>query len=61
MSNDIGNIIYDSYQAATNRKTSKSEINSGINSLQYMDRVPPDLLGEFVMAVISMERSAKTR
>lgn len=39
MTNDIGNIIYDAFQAATGRKTSRSEIGSWINSLQYMDRV----------------------
>ncbi len=42
MTNDIGNIIYDAYKAATKRKTSKSEISSWINSLQYMDRVLND-------------------
>lgn len=42
MSNDIGNIIYDAFQFATNKKTNKSEINSWINSLQYMDRVLND-------------------
>jgi uncharacterized protein len=42
MSNDIGNIIYDAFKLATNKKTSKSEINSWINSLQYMDRVLND-------------------
>ncbi|MDO9566980.1 MAG: DUF2075 domain-containing protein [Candidatus Desulfaltia sp.] len=42
MTNDIGNIIYDAYKAATGRKTGKSEIDSWINSLQYMDRVLND-------------------
>lgn len=48
MSNDIGNIIYDAYRTATGRHTGKSEIDSWMNSLQYMDRVlsdheiPPD-------------------
>jgi DUF2075 family protein len=42
MTNDIGNIIYDAYQAATNRKTSKSEIDSWVHSLQYMDRILND-------------------
>jgi uncharacterized protein len=42
MTNDIGNIIFDAYKAATGRKTGKSEINSWINSLQYMDRVLTD-------------------
>lgn len=42
MTNDIGNIIYDTYKTATGRKTGKSEIDSWINSLQYMDRVLAD-------------------
>ena len=42
MTNDIGNIIYDRYRAATGRRTGKSEIDSWINSLQYMDRVLTD-------------------
>jgi hypothetical protein len=42
MTNDIGNIIFDAYKAATGRKTGRSEINSWINSLQYMDRVLTD-------------------
>jgi len=42
MSNDIGTIIHDAYKLATGRKTSRSEINSWINSLQYMDRVLND-------------------
>ena len=42
MTNDIGNIIYDAYKAATGRRTGKSEIDSWINSLQYMDRVLTD-------------------
>lgn len=42
MTNDIGTIIYDAYRSATGRNTSKSEINSWINSLQYMDRVLND-------------------
>jgi len=43
MTNDIGNIIYDTYKTATGRKTGKSEIDSWINSLQYMDRVLTDV------------------
>ncbi len=39
MTNDIGNIIYDAFQVATKRRTSKSEVNSWVNSLQYMDRI----------------------
>ena len=42
MTNDIGNIIYGAYKDATGKKTGKSEINSWINSLQYMDRVLTD-------------------
>lgn len=42
MTNDIGCIIYDAYQAATNRKTSKSEVASWVHSLQYMDRILND-------------------
>lgn len=42
MTNDIGNIIYDAYRSATGRNTGKSEIDSWINSLQYMDRVLND-------------------
>jgi len=42
MTNDIGNIIYDRYKAATGRKTGKSEIDSWINSLPFMDRVLAD-------------------
>jgi len=42
MTNDIGEIIYEAYKAATSRRTGRSEINSWINSLQYMDRVLED-------------------
>ena len=42
MTNDIGNIIYDAYRSVTGRNTGKSEIDSWINSLQYMDRVLHD-------------------
>jgi hypothetical protein len=48
MSNDIGAIILETFRARTGRGTGKSEIDSWINSLQYMDRVlddgaiPPD-------------------
>lgn len=42
MSNDIGNIIYDTYKAATGRGTGQSEVTSWVNSLQYMDRVLGD-------------------
>lgn len=40
--NDIGNIIYESYRLTTGRNTGKSEIDSWTNSLQYMDRVLND-------------------
>lgn len=39
MSNNIGNIILDAYKSATGKSTGKSEIDSWINSLQYMDRI----------------------
>lgn len=42
MTNDIGNIIYDAFQSVTGRSTSKSEIDSWINSLAFMDRVLAD-------------------
>ena len=48
MTNDIGTIIYDAYRSATGRDTGKSEIDSWMSSLRYMERVlhdgdiPPD-------------------
>ncbi|MFO7557238.1 MAG: DNA/RNA helicase domain-containing protein [Desulfobacterales bacterium] len=42
MTNDIGNIIHHAFKKATGGSTSKSEIDSWINSLQYMDRVLTD-------------------
>ena len=42
MTNDIGNIIYNTYLTATGRKTGKQEIDSWINSLPYMERVLRD-------------------
>ena len=42
MTNDIGNIIYDAYKVATGRKTGRSEIDSWINSLPFMDRILAD-------------------
>jgi hypothetical protein len=42
MTNDIGNIIHDAFKSAAGRNTSKSEIDSWINSLQYMDRILND-------------------
>jgi uncharacterized protein len=41
--NDIGNIIHDAFRLATGRNTGQPEFNSGINSLQYMDRVLEDI------------------
>ena len=40
--NSIGDIILAAYQKATRRSTGRSEINSWINSLQYMDRILQD-------------------
>src|SRR5688572_1886688 len=42
MSNDIGAIILETFYARTGRGTGKSEIDSWMNSLQYMDRVLDD-------------------
>jgi DUF2075 family protein len=42
MTNGIGDIIFDAYKNATGRRTGKSEIDSWMNSLQYMDRVLND-------------------
>ena len=42
MSNDIGNIILDAFKNSTGKNTNKSEINSWMNSLQYMDRILDD-------------------
>lgn len=42
MTNDIGGIILEAFQAATGRNTGRSEIESWIHSLQYMDRVLND-------------------
>jgi len=42
MTNDIGNIILGAFKGATGKSTQKSEINSWVNSLQYMDRVLND-------------------
>jgi DUF2075 family protein len=42
MSNDIGNIILETYKERTGRSTSSSEIASWTNSLQYMERVLAD-------------------
>jgi len=39
MTNGIGDIIHDAFQKVTGKHTSQSEVNSWINSLQYMDRV----------------------
>ena len=42
MTNDIGNIIHAAFVRATGKGTGKSEVDSWINSLQYMDRVLSD-------------------
>lgn len=42
MSNDIGNIILETYKEVTGRNTGHSEVMSWTNSLQYMDRVLSD-------------------
>lgn len=42
MTNDIGNIIHDAFMTVTGRSTGKSELNSWINSLQYMERILAD-------------------
>ncbi len=42
MSNDIGNIILETYKEVTGRSTGHSEVMSWTNSLQYMDRVLSD-------------------
>lgn len=42
MTNDIGNIVYNAYKSATGRKTKKTEIDSWINSLPFMERVLAD-------------------
>ncbi len=43
MSNDIGNIILDTYKKVTGRSTGHAEVMSWTNSLQYMDRVLSDI------------------
>ncbi len=43
MTNDIDGIILNSFQSATGRTTGKAEMQSWMNSLQYMDRVLNDL------------------
>ena len=42
MSNDIGNLILETFRARTGRGTGKSEIESWMSSLQYMERVLAD-------------------
>jgi hypothetical protein len=42
MTNDIGNIVYDAYKNVTGRMTGRSEIDSWINSLPFMERVLAD-------------------
>ena len=41
-SNNIGNIILGAFETATHHRTSRSEVDSWTNSLQYMDRVLND-------------------
>lgn len=42
MTNDIGGIIASTFKSVTGHGTKQSEINSWVNSLQYMDRVIAD-------------------
>jgi len=42
MSNDIGDIILKTFRERTGRSTGRQEIDSWINSLQYMDRILDD-------------------
>ncbi|HEX4997230.1 MAG TPA: DNA/RNA helicase domain-containing protein [Terriglobia bacterium] len=42
MTNDIGGIILETFEARTGRSTGDAEIQSWVNSLQYMDRVLDD-------------------
>jgi len=42
MTNDIGNIILETFRGVTGHSTGESEIKSWTNSLQYMDRVLND-------------------
>ena len=42
MSNDIGGIILSAFKGATGRGTTKGEIDSWVNSLQFMERVVHD-------------------
>lgn len=42
MTNDIGTIIHDAFRTATGRSTGKSELDSWMNSLQYMERILAD-------------------
>jgi uncharacterized protein len=42
MTNNIGNIILETYKGITGRSTGQSEVTSWTNSLQYMDRVLAD-------------------
>lgn len=53
MSNNIGNIILNSYKQSTGHSTSESEMASWTNSLQYMDRVleDPDIPNDAGVAI----------
>ena len=42
MSNDIGNIIYNAFQGATGRRTTRAEVESWSKSLMYMHNVLED-------------------
>lgn len=42
MTNDIGGIILDAFQSATGRSTGRAEVESWVNSLQYIERVLAD-------------------
>lgn len=42
MTNGIGDIIFNAYKGATGKSTGRSEIDSWVNSLQYMDRALSD-------------------
>lgn len=42
MTNDIGNIIFDTFKSVTGKSTTRAEINSWAKSLEYMERVTND-------------------
>jgi DUF2075 family protein len=53
LSNDIGNIIYNTYKSITGRSTSRSEFDSWTNSLQAVDRAinTPDIPDDAGIAI----------